>query len=90
MEEKDKNQEKDENGSNYCVMNLSLEGGGEEEENIEENVILNKSFDDIKNFSKKLTLKDNYENIFEDINLEDEESGGKSSRSKTMAIVKHK
>ena len=89
MEDKEKI-EKDEKGSNSCVMDLSIDGGGEEKENIEGNLILNKSFDDIKNFSNKLTLKDNYENIFDDIFLEEEETKGKSSRSKTINIVKHK
>ena len=90
MEEKEKIEEKDEKGSNSCVMDLSLEGGGDEKDNLEENIILNKSFDDIKNFSSKLTLKDNYENIFEDIFFNDEELKEKSSRSKTIAYIKHK
>ena len=90
MEEKEKIEEKYEKGSNSCVMDLSLEGGGEEKDNLEENIILNKSFDDIKNFSSKLTLKDNYENIFEDIFFNDEELKEKSSRSKTIAYIKHK
>ena len=90
MEEKEKIEEKDEKGSNSCVMDLSLEGGGEEKDNLEENIILNKSFDDIKNFSSKLTLKDNYENIFDDIFFNDEELKEKSSRSKTIAYIKHK
>ena len=80
---------KDEKGSNSCVMDLSIEGGGEEKDNLEENIILNKSFDDIKNFSSKLTLKDNYENIFDDIFFKDEELKEKS-RSKTIAYIKHK
>ena len=90
MEEKEKIEEKDEKGSNSCVMDLSLDGGGEEKDNLEENIILNKSFDDIKNFSSKLTLKDNYENIFDDIFFNDEELKEKSSRSKTIAYIKHK
>ena len=90
MEEKEKIEEKDEKGSNSCVMDLSLEGGGEEKDNLEENIILNKSFDDIKNFSNKLTLKDNYENIFDDIFFNDEELKEKSSRSKTIAYIKNK
>ena len=90
MEEKEKIEEKYEKGSNSCVMDLSLEGGGEEKDNLEENIILNKSFDDIKNFSSKLTLKDNYENIFDDIFFNDEELKEKSSRSKTIAYIKHK
>ena len=90
MEEKEKIEEKDEKGSNSCVMDLSIEGGGEEKDNLEENIILNKSFDDIKNFSSKLTLKDNYENIFDDIFFNDEELKEKSSRSKTIAYIKHK
>jgi len=90
MEDKEQIKEKDEKGSNSCVMDLSIEGGGEEKDNLEENVILNKSFDDIKNFSSKLTLKDNYENIFDDIFFDDEELKEKSSRSKTIAYIKHK
>ena len=89
MEDKEKIKEKDEKGSNSCVMDLSIEGGGEEKDNLEENIILNKSFDDIKNFSSKLTLKDNYENIFDDIFFKDEELKEKS-RSKTIAYIKHK
>ena len=89
MEEKEKDEEKGEKGSNSCVMDLSIEGGGEEKDNLEENIILNKSFDDIKNFSSKLTLKDNYENIFDDIFFKDEELKEKS-RSKTIAYIKHK
>ncbi len=89
MEDKEQIKEKDEKGSNSCVMDLSIEGGGEEKDNLEENVILNKSFDDIKNFSSKLTLKDNYENIFDDIFFKDEELKEKS-RSKTIAYIKHK
>ena len=78
MEDKEQIKEKDEKGSNSCVMDLSIEGGGEEKDNLEENIILNKSFDDIKNFSSKLTLKDNYENIFDDIFFKDEELKEKS------------
>ncbi len=89
MEDKEQIKEKDEKGSNSCVMDLSIEGGGEEKDNLEENIILNKSFDDIKNFSKKLTLKDNFENIFDDIFFKDEELKEKS-RSKTIAYIKHK
>ena len=56
MENKDKNDEKEEKGSNSCVMDLSIDGGGEEKEkNDKEDEgnanILNKSFDDIKNFT---------------------------------------
>ena len=89
MEDKEQIKEKDEKGSNSCVMDLSIEGGGEEKDNLEENIILNKNFDDIKNFSSKLTLKDNYENIFDDIFFKDEELKEKS-RSKTIAYIKHK
>ena len=89
MEDKEQIKEKDEKGSNSCVMDLSIEGGGEEKDNLEENIILNKSFDDIKNFSSKLTLKDNYENIFDDIFFKDEELKEKS-RSKTIAYINHK
>ena len=32
MENKDKNDEKEEKGSNSCVMDLSIDGGGEEKE----------------------------------------------------------
>ena len=86
---KEKTSEKDETGStgsNCCVKDLSIDGG-DDKENVEENLILNKSFDDIKNFSNKLTLKDNFENIFDDIFLDDKEPIEKSTRSKTIAIL---
>ena len=90
MEEKEKDEEKGEKGSNSCVMDLSIDAAEDDKENnIEENITLNKSFDDIKNFSSKLTLKDNYENIFDDIFFKDEELKEKS-RSKTIAYIKHK
>ncbi len=89
MEEKEKN-EKEEKGSNSCVMDLSIEGGGDEEENIDKGEgntnLLNKSFDDILNFKKNLNLKDNFENI---LDLEDDENfinEENKVRSKTFAI----
>ena len=44
MEDKDK--EKEERGSNCCVLDLSIDEG-DDKENKEENVSLNKSLDDI-------------------------------------------
>ena len=44
MEDKDK--EKEERGSNCCVLDLSIDEG-EDKDNKEENVSLNKSLDDI-------------------------------------------
>ena len=88
-EKKDEKAEKEEKGSNSCVMDLSIDEGGEEKETNDKNepnsMILNKSFDDIKNFAKKLNLKDNFENILdldEDMQLNDESK----TRSKTFVI----
>ena len=88
MENKDKNDEKEEKGSNSCVMDLSIDGGGEEKEkNDKEDEgnanILNKSFDDIKNFTQKLNLKDNFENI---LDLDDDLNDDNKIRSKTFVI----
>ena len=69
MEAKDNNVEKQEKGSNSCVMDLSIGENEEEKEhkdNNEENtMVLNRSFDDINNFEKKLNLKDNFENVLD-------------------------
>ena len=88
-EKKDEKAEKEEKGSNSCVMDLSIDEGGEEKETNDKNEantnILNKSFDDIVNFTKKLNLKDNFENILdldEDMQLNDESK----TRSKTFVI----
>ena len=98
--EKKNTYEKLDKGSNSCVMDLSIEGGnGEEEiENNNKNEIdninsLNKSFDDIINFKKKLNLKDNFENILDiDIeeitNLDEQNKDIRKNRSKTFIIKK--
>ena len=91
MEEKEKVDEKEEKGSNSCVMDLSIDGGGEEKENNDEkkegNILsLNKSFDDIKNFTKKLNLKDNFENILDIEDDSDLTSDDNKIRSKTFVI----
>ena len=91
MEEKEKVDEKEEKGSNSCVMDLSLDGGGEEKENNDEKeegntLNLNKSFDDIKNFTKKLNLKDNFENILDIDDDTDINSDESKMRSKTFVI----
>ncbi len=88
MEEKAKtseSQEQQEKGSNCCVKDLSIDEAGEDIENIEGN--LNKSFDEIQNFKKKLTLKENVENVFDEIFLDEEETE-KSQRSKTICLPK--
>ena len=89
MEESIKINEKYEKGSNSCVRDLSIDADVDDKnkENSEENIILNKSFDEIKNFSQKLTLKDNFENIFEDIFLDDEEKSKEKIRSKTITVI---
>ena len=90
-DKKEKIEEKFEKGSNSCVMDLSIDGGGEEkekedkgdkEDNEEGNTnILNKSFD---NFTKNLNLKDNFENILDfDENILSDEN---KVRSKTFFI----
>ena len=95
MEEKDKNVEKEEKGSNSCVMDLSIDGDEKEHNNKDKDndndnegntMILNKSFDDVSNFTKKLNLKDNFENI---LDLADEdlcEDDNEKTRSKTFVI----
>lgn len=99
-EEKKDSNEKLDKGSNSCVMDLSIEGGNVEEfENIDKNEIdnansLNKSFDDIKNFTKKLNLKDNFENILdieikESPNIDEQNIEGRKNRSKTFKIKKN-
>ena len=92
MEAKDNNVEKQEKGSNSCVMDLSIGENEEEKEhkdNNEENtMVLNRSFDDINNFEKKLNLKDNFENIL-DLDDEDfEEEDVDKTRSKTFIVQK--
>ena len=93
MEEKDKNVEKEEKGSNSCVMDLSIDGDEKEHNNKDKDNdnegntnILNRSFDDVSNFTKKLNLKDNFENI---LDLADEdlcEDDNEKTRSKTFVI----
>ena len=93
MEEKDKNVEKEEKGSNSCVMDLSIDGDEKEHNNKDKDNdnegntnILNRSFDDVSNFTKKLNLKDNFENI---LDLADEdlcEDDNEKVRSKTFVI----
>ena len=90
MEDNDKVDEKEEKGSNSCVKDFSIDGGGDEKENNDNNegsnLQLNKSFDDILNFTKKLNLKDNFENILDlgDEDFNDEET--EKTRSKTFVI----
>ena len=70
---KNKSKEKSEKGSNSCVIDLSLDNENvleeielDEKSEMDNNKItLNKSFDDIQNFKKKLNLKDNFENILD-------------------------
>ena len=93
MEENDKNIEKEEKGSNSCVMDLSIDGDEKDHNNKDKDndnegntMILNKSFDDVSNFTKKLNLKDNFENI---LDLADEDLCGDDNekiRSKTFVI----
>ena len=92
MEAKDNNVEKQEKGSNSCVMDLSIGENEEEKEHKDNNedntMVLNRSFDDINNFEKKLNLKDNFENI---LDLEDEdfeEEDVDKTRSKTFIVQK--
>ena len=103
MEEKEKKEKKEkiddfqenfEKGSTNCVMDLSIDGGGEEKENPDKvdkedkedkeegnTNVLNKSFD---NFTKNLNLKDNFENILDfDENIFTDDN---KSRSKTFFI----
>ena len=92
METKDNNVEKQEKGSNSCVMDLSIGENEDEKEHNDNNddntMVLNKSFDDINNFAKKLNLKDNFENI---LDLEDGDFEGEDldkTRSKTFVVQK--
>jgi hypothetical protein len=100
---KKKSKEKSQKGSNSCVLDLSLDNGNGSEENelivkneIENNIIsLNKSFDDIKNFTKKLNLKDNFENVLDLVEkeiLSDNEYNNNVSktRSKTFRVKSQK
>ena len=86
MEEKEKNDEKDENGSNLCVKDLSIDAEKDEKDNEDNDEggtqILNRSFDNKENFTKKLNLKDNFENILDLIEFEEENK----ARSRTIAI----
>lgn len=95
---KRKSKEKSQKGSNSCVMDLSLDKENALEENeffekneMENNIIsLNKSFDNKQNFTKKLILKDNIENILdlgEDILSDNEYNDNlRKTRSKTFKI----
>ena len=95
MEEIDKDGEKEEKGSNSCVMDLSIDGDEKDHNNKDKDndndnegntMILNRSFDDVSNFTKKLNLKDNFENI---LDLADEDLCGdenEKTRSKTFVI----
>ena len=94
---KKKSREKVDKGSNSCVIDLSIEGGNgaEETEKNDKNDIdnnnttsLNKSFDDILNFTKKLNLKDNFENILDEENIDEQNNNTRSSRSKTFMKAK--
>ncbi len=91
MEIKDNNVEKQEKGSNSCVMDLSIGENEEEKEHNDNNedntMVLNRSFDDINNFAKKLNLKDNFENIL-DLEDEDFEEDVDKTRSKTFVVQK--
>ena len=86
MAEKVKTDEDSEKGSNNCVMDLSIDGGGEDKDQDEKDEgipqILNRSFDDIKNFSQKLNKKDNFENMLDLLTFEEETK----LRSKTISI----
>ena len=95
---KEESKERVDKGSNSCVMDLSIDEGNdaEEEEKIDKNeydntTSLNKSLDDLLNFSKKLNLKDNFENIL-DISNEDiineQTDNIRKTRSKTFRITK--
>ena len=91
MEIKDNNAEKQEKGSNSCVMDLSIGENEEEKEHNDNNedntMVLNRSFDDINNFAKKLNLKDNFENIL-DLEDQDFEEDVDKTRSKTFVVQK--
>jgi len=65
-DKKKKNGERSSKGSNSCVIDLPIDDENIAEEKETDNIAsLNKSFDDILNFTKKLTLKDNFENILD-------------------------
>ena len=95
---KGKSKERVDKGSNSCVMDLSIDegNGAEEAEKVDKNeydntTSLNKSFDDLLNFSKKLNLKDNFENILDisDEDLINEQADNiRKTRSKTFGIKK--
>ena len=98
-EEEIPKKEKNEKGSNSCVIDLSIDNGGEEVENFDKNekdnnASLNKSFDEILNFTKKLNLKDNFENILdfgpeeERTTTDEQNSDNRKNRSKTFKIKK--
>jgi hypothetical protein len=96
--EKKKSGEKADKGSNSCVIDLSIEGGNGAEETeknekndnneIDNTTSLNKSFDDFLNFTKKLNLKDNIENILDEDNLDEQNNNIRAARSKTFMIMK--
>ena len=63
---KKKTKEKSKKGNNSCVISLEKENELIDKNEIENNIILiNKSFDDIQNFTHKLNLKDNFENVLD-------------------------
>ena len=70
---KNKSKEKSEKRRNSCVIDLSLDKEiglkeielNEKSEMDNNKIALNKSFDDIQNFKKKLNLKDNFENLLD-------------------------
>ena len=96
---KPKIDEKLDKGSNSCVMDLSIDGGNGavEIENMDKNDTdngssLNKSYDDTLNFTKKLNLKDNFENILdceeEKTTIDEQNVDNRIIRSKTFKIIK--
>ena len=106
IEEIRKEDEKYDKGSNLSAMDLSIdariktEEAENSEKNKEKNEIdntssLNKSFDDFLNFSKKLKLIDNFENIL-DYGIEEEKKirndiyifESRKNRSKTFKLKK--
>ena len=74
-------------------MDLSIDGDEKDNNNKDKDKdndnegntnILNRSFDDVSNFTKKLNLKDNFENI---LDLADEDlCEDEKTRSKTFVI----
>lgn len=100
--EKPKKEEKNDKGSNSYVIDLSIDvgNGGEEvveslDKNEKENITsLNKSFEDKLDFTKKLNLNDNFENILEIIpkdertTTDDQNIDNRKNRSKTFKIKK--